>query len=81
MLTVRVPERDRNKCERVTGPQPERVGSIFAGVNATRTSGTGPERDRNANRIRCEHGLSACCIGCVLEVKHCRLSGFIAYFY
>ena len=57
MLTVRVPERDRNKCERVTGPQPERVGSIFAGVNATRTSGTGPERDRNANRIRCEHGL------------------------
>ena len=44
---VRVPERDRNKCERVTGPQPERVRSIFAGVNATRTSGTGPERDRN----------------------------------
>ena len=51
---VRVPERDRNKCERVTGPQPERVRSIFAGVNATRTSGTGPERDRNANRNRCE---------------------------
>ena len=42
---VRVPERDRNKCERVTGPQPERVRSIFAGVNATRTSGTGPERE------------------------------------
>ena len=57
MLTVRVPERDRNKCERVTGPKPERVRSIFAGVNATRTSGTGPERDRNANH-RCEHGLS-----------------------
>ena len=59
MLTVRVPERDRNKCERVTGPKPERVRSIFAGVNATRTSGTGPERDRNANRNRCEHGLSS----------------------
>ena len=58
---VRVPERDRNKCERVTGPQPERVRSIFAGVNATRTSGTGPERDRNANRNRCEHGLSVSC--------------------
>ena len=58
MLTVRVPERVRNKCERVTGPQPERVRSIFAGVNATRTSGTGPERDRNANRNRCEHGLT-----------------------
>ena len=57
MLTVRVPERDRNKCGRVTGPKPERVRSIFAGVNATRTSGTGPERDRNANRNRCEHGL------------------------
>ena len=58
MLTGRVPERDRNNCERVTGPKPERVRSIFAGVNATRTSGTGPERDRNANRNRCEHGLS-----------------------
>ena len=58
MLTVRVPERVRNKCERVTGPQPERVQSSFAGVNATRTSGTGRERDRNANRNRCEHGLS-----------------------
>ena len=49
MLTVRVPERDRNKCERVTGPQPERVRSIFAGVNATRHewngTGTGPERE------------------------------------
>ena len=57
-VTVRVPVAFRNKCERVTGPQPERVRSIFAGVNATRTSGTGPERDRNANRNRCEHGLS-----------------------
>ena len=57
MLTVRVPERVRNKCERVTGPQPERFRSVFAGVNATRTSGTGPVRDRNANRNRCEHGL------------------------
>ena len=56
-VTVRVPVAFRNKCERVTGPQPERVRSIFAGVNATRTSGTGPERDRNANRNRCEHGL------------------------
>ena len=46
----------RNKCERVTAPQPERVRLIFAGVNATRTSGTGPERNRNANRNRCEHG-------------------------
>ena len=55
----RVPVAFRNKCERVTGPQPERVRSIFAGVNATRTSGTGPERDRNANRNRCEHGRSA----------------------
>ena len=57
VLTARAPERVRNKCERVTCPQPERVRSIFAGVNATRTSGTGPERDRNANRNRCEHGL------------------------
>ena len=40
----RVPVAFRNKCERVTGPQPERVRSIFAGVNATRTSGTWPER-------------------------------------
>ena len=56
-VTVRVPVAFRNKCERVTGPQPERVRSIFAGVNATRTSGTGPERDRNANRNKCEHGL------------------------
>ena len=55
-VTVRVPVAFRNKCERVTGPQPERVRSIFAGVNATRTSGTGPKRDRNANRNRCEHG-------------------------
>ena len=45
MLTVRVPERVRNKCERVTGPQPERFRSVCAGVNATRTSGTGPERE------------------------------------
>ena len=45
MITVRVPERVRNKCERIRGPQPERVQSIFAGVNATRTSGTGPERE------------------------------------
>ena len=58
-VTVPVPVAFRNKCERVTGPQPERVRSIVAGVNATRTSGTGPERDRNANRNRCEHGLSA----------------------
>ena len=42
-ITVRVPVAFQNKCERVTGPQPER--SIFAGVNATRTSGTGPERE------------------------------------
>ena len=46
-VTVRVPVAFRNKCERVKGPQPERVRSICAGVNATRTSGTGPERDRN----------------------------------
>ena len=46
---IRVPVAFRNKCERITGPQPERVRSIFAGVNATRTSGTGPERDRNGN--------------------------------
>ena len=44
-VTVRVPVAFRNKCERVTGPQPERVRSFFAGVNATRTSGTGPERE------------------------------------
>ena len=48
MLTVSVPERVRNKCECVTGPQPELVRSICAGVNATRMSGTGQERDRNA---------------------------------
>ncbi len=54
MVGLRVPERDRNKSERVTGPQPERVRSIFAGVNAKRRverdrsgTGTGPERDRN----------------------------------
>ena len=40
-----VPERVRNKCERVTGPQPERVRSILAGMNATRMSGTRPERE------------------------------------
>ena len=57
VLIVCVPVAFRNKCERVTGPKPERVRSILAGVNATRTSGTGPERDRNANRNRCEHGL------------------------
>ena len=56
-VTVRVPVAFRNKCERVTGPQPGRVRSIFARVNATRTSGTGPEQDQNANRNRCEHGL------------------------
>ena len=49
MLTVRVPVAFRNKCERVR--------SICPGVNATRTSGTGLERDRNANRNRCERGL------------------------
>ena len=42
VLTVPVPVAFRNKCERVTGPLPERIRSIFAGVNATRTSGTGP---------------------------------------
>ena len=45
VLTVPVPVAFRNKCERVTGPLPERVRSIFAGVNATRTSGRGPERE------------------------------------
>ena len=30
-------------------------------MNATRTSGTGLERDRNTNRIRCEQGLSVTC--------------------
>ena len=49
-----VPVAFRNKCERVTGPTPEPFQSIFTGVNATRTSGTGLERDRNANRNRCE---------------------------
>ena len=44
VLTGRVPVAFRNKCKRVTGPQPERVRSFFAGVNATRISGTGPER-------------------------------------
>ena len=50
-----VPVAFRNKCERATGPEP--FQSIFPGVNATRTSGTGLERDRNANRNRCEQGL------------------------
>ena len=54
-----VPVAFRNKCERATGPKPEPLQSIFPGVNATRTSGTGLERDRNANRNRCEQGLSA----------------------
>ena len=54
-----VPVAFRNKCERATGPKPEPFQSIFPGVNATRTSGTGLERDRNANRNRCEQGLSS----------------------
>ena len=58
MLTgLLVPVAFRNKCERATGPKPEPFQSIFPGVNATRTSGTGLERDRNANRNRCEQGL------------------------
>ena len=40
-------------------PQPERVRSIFAGVNATRTSGTGPERDRNGTGTRPERDRNA----------------------
>ena len=52
-----VPVAFRNKCERAPGPKPEPFQSIFPGVNATRTSGTGLERDRNANRNRCEQGL------------------------
>ena len=52
-----VPVAFRNKCERAIGPKPEPFQSIFPGVNATRTSGTGLERDRNANRNRCEQGL------------------------
>ena len=60
MLTgLLVPVAFRNKCERATGPKPEPFQSIFPGVNATRTSGTGLERDRNANRNRCEQGLIA----------------------
>ena len=54
---ILVPVAFRNKCERATGPKPEPFHSIFPGVNATRTSGTGLERDRNANRNRCEQGL------------------------
>ena len=57
-----VPVAFRNKCERATGPKPEPFQSIFPGVNATRTSGTGLERDRNANRNRCEQGLIIYCI-------------------
>ena len=53
-----VPVAFRNKCERATGPKPEPFQSICPGVNATRTSGTGLERDRNANRNRCEQGLT-----------------------
>ena len=42
MLTgLLVPVAFRNKCERATGPKPEPFQSIFPGVNATRTSGTG----------------------------------------
>ena len=52
-----VPVALRNKCERATAPKPEPFQSIFPGVNATRTSGTGLEWDRNANRNRCEQGL------------------------
>ena len=62
MLTgLLVPVAFRNKCERATGPKPEPFQSIFPGVNATRTSGTGLERDRNANRNRCEQGLRHWC--------------------
>ena len=58
LIGLLVPVAFRNKCERVTGPKPEPFQSIFPGVNATRTSGTGLERDRNGNRNRCEQGLS-----------------------
>ena len=44
-LLVPVAFRLRNKCERVTGPKPEPFPSMCPGVNATRTSGTGPERE------------------------------------
>ena len=75
MLTVRVPERDRNKCERVTGPKPERVRSIFAGVNATRTSPN-----------RCEHGLRGKHLGeqpmpLSAQSLACLHDGQIALFY
>ncbi len=58
-VTVRVPEQ-------VKGPQPERVRSICAGVNATRTSGTGPERDRNGTGTRT--GTS---VNTAIEKKQC----------
>ena len=62
MLTIRVRERVRNNCGHVTGPRPERVRSILAGVNANTNVGERVERDRNANRNanrnRCEHGIS-----------------------
>ena len=58
LLIVCLPVVFLNKCERVAGPKPEPFQSIFPGVNATRTSGTGLERDQNANRNRCEQGLS-----------------------
>ena len=53
-----VPVAFRNKCERATGPKPEPFQSIFPGVNATRTSGTGLERDRNGTGTRTGTGVN-----------------------
>ena len=41
-----------------TRHSPQRVRSIFAGVNATRTSGTGPERGRNGAGTRTGTGVN-----------------------
>ena len=58
MLTgLLVPVAFRNKCERVTGPKPEPFQSIFPGVNATRTSGTGRE-DWNGTGTRTGTGVN-----------------------
>ena len=48
VLTLCVPVAFRNKCERVTGPQPEPVRSIFAGVEWDR-NGTGTRTGTGVN--------------------------------
>ena len=66
----------RNKCERATGPKPEPFQSIFPGVNATRTSGTGLERDRNGTGTRTGTGVNRALgwLTCFILWRSCDIS-------